>query len=113
MFAGVGSEVESKPTFQESFVPPEISMINYFLSKPTAGEEGVEDGVGYDSENDEDDDTTGGGDYFDEEDEDPGEVGAKEHLDPQSYSWCLLRYGIFRPSYLQVYDKIIFGLSSF
>ena len=44
-----GAEVEQKPTFQETFVPPEISMINYFLSKPPTS---AEDGTEYDSEED-------------------------------------------------------------
>ena len=62
-------------------------MINYFLSKPPTGEEA---GTEYDSEDEEEAEEYGGGDY-DDEDEEVGDVGAKEHLDPQSYSWSLLR----------------------
>ena len=80
-----GAAVEQKPTFQETFVQPEISMINYFLSKPPAS---AIDGDEYDSE--EDEEATGGSD-LDEDDDELGDVRAKEHLDPQSYSWCLLR----------------------
>ena len=62
-------------------------MINYFLSKPPAS---AEDGTEYDSEEEDEEEANGGSD-FDEEEDELGEVGAKEHLDPQSYSWCLLR----------------------
>ena len=78
-----GAEVEQKPTFQETFVPPEISMINYFLSRPPTS---AEDGTEYDSE--EDDNEEAGGMDYDEDEEELGDLGAKEHLDPQSYSWC-------------------------
>lgn len=60
-------------------------MINYFLSKPPTSAE--ED---YDSEDEEEEDGVGTADY-DEDDEELDNVGAKQHLDPQSYSWCLLR----------------------
>ena len=61
-------------------------MINYFLSKPPASDE---NGTEYDSEDEEEE--TGGGEYDDEDEDELGEVGAKEHLDSQSYSWSLLR----------------------
>merc|ERR1719209_2761425 len=68
-------------------------MINYFLSKPPATSD--DDGVEYDSEDEEDEEGGGGGANYDEE-EDEEEISTKEHLDPQSYSWCLLRYVIVR-----------------
>ncbi|ELU10253.1 hypothetical protein CAPTEDRAFT_201231 [Capitella teleta] len=82
---------EDKPTYKEKFVPPKVSMISYFMTKPYVCPDDT--GVDYDSaeslssEEEEDDDDY---DTF----QTRNEQGLSAHLDPNCYSWCLLRYAI-------------------
>lgn len=87
---------EDKPTYREQFVPPEMSMVSYFLIKPSYGGPCEED---YDSDNSE---------YSELESEEEEDVFADtttepktsaftrrkdntEHSNPNSYSWTILR----------------------
>ncbi|MBN3287732.1 DMXL2 protein, partial [Polyodon spathula] len=72
-----------RPTYKEKFVPPELSMWDYFVAKPFLPLS--DSGALYDSDeslpsDDEDDD-----DAF------LSDTQITEHLDPNSYSWALLR----------------------
>ncbi|XP_063931709.1 dmX-like protein 2 isoform X3 [Zophobas morio] len=72
---------EDKPTYREQFVPPEMSILAFLLTKPIAGPDCDE--VSSDSES---------------EDEDVFDMPAptvrtvnNEHSDPNSYSWLVLK----------------------
>ncbi|XP_064619402.1 dmX-like protein 1 isoform X3 [Lineus longissimus] len=108
-----GQKKEEKPTYREKFMPPEVSIISYFMtkftlppderfelctfrgcSKPYAPvlQPGVEE---YDSE--------ASIHSSDEEEEDEADLlkpqsatATNEHLDPNSYSWCVMRYAIIK-----------------
>ncbi|XP_058851124.1 dmX-like protein 2 isoform X3 [Acipenser ruthenus] len=72
-----------RPTYKEKFVPPELSMWDYFVAKPFLPLS--DSGALYDSDeslpsDDEDDD-----DAF------LSDTQIMEHSDPNSYSWALLR----------------------
>uniref|UniRef100_A0A8C7SCB6 Dmx like 1 n=1 Tax=Oncorhynchus mykiss TaxID=8022 RepID=A0A8C7SCB6_ONCMY len=75
--------------FKEHFVPPELSIWDYFIAKPFLPPS--ESRVEYDSE-----ESQGSQDEDDDDDED--EFGdfdpnspSREHSNPNSYSWCLMR----------------------
>ncbi|KAJ7994355.1 hypothetical protein DPEC_G00265000 [Dallia pectoralis] len=74
--------------FKEHFVPPELSIWDYFIAKPflppplSKVEYDSEESQGSDNEEDDDDD-----DYKDFDPNSPG----REHSNPNSYSWCLMR----------------------
>lgn len=77
---------EDKPTYREQFVPPEMSMLAYLLTKPEAGPDCDE--VSSDSESEEED-------VFDN----PTpvvRVANNEHSDPNSYSWLVLKLAVLR-----------------
>uniref|UniRef100_A0A3P9LQA3 Dmx like 1 n=1 Tax=Oryzias latipes TaxID=8090 RepID=A0A3P9LQA3_ORYLA len=85
-----GSVVEHGVTsvFKDQFVPPELSIWDYFIAKPVLSP--LENKVEYDSEEslssqEEDDD--------DDECDDVFEPSSpqKEHANNNSYSWCLMR----------------------
>ena len=89
---------EEKVYVREHFVAPEISMINYFLKKTDLLEK-----VNLPNEkNDSDDeseakDSTRDEDY--DEDDNPELQKDKrhlEHMNPNSYSWCLIRCAIVK-----------------
>ncbi|XP_023930909.1 dmX-like protein 2 [Lingula anatina] len=95
---------DNKPSYHEKFVAPEMSMVNYFMAKPMVARE--ESGVDYDSEEDVLD-STSEDDSSEEEDYDSYLSGPpkkekepdprmQEHLDPDSYSWCLMRYALVK-----------------
>ncbi|XP_064153309.1 dmX-like protein 1 isoform X1 [Anguilla rostrata] len=81
--------VQQEPSiFKEEFVPPELSIWDYFIAKPFVPPS--ESRVEYDSEESQGSE--------DEDDEDEGEHGVldsdtpvREHANPSSYSWCLMR----------------------
>ncbi|KAG5841429.1 hypothetical protein ANANG_G00199420 [Anguilla anguilla] len=79
--------VQQEPSiFKEEFVPPELSIWDYFIAKPFVPPS--ESRVEYDSEESQGSE--------DEDDEDEGERGVldtpvREHANPSSYSWCLMR----------------------
>jgi len=97
---------EERTFVKESFVPPEISMINFLLSNGKVGE----DAEGCESEDEEEDDDGGGGkgegvagtEGFEDEDDDVRTFS--EHLNPRSFSWTLMRYGVVRLSLQNVVD---------
>ncbi|XP_036382466.1 dmX-like protein 1 isoform X2 [Megalops cyprinoides] len=72
--------------FKEEFVPPELSIWDYFIAKPFLPPS--ESRVEYDSEEsqgsqDEDEDEYG--DVFE------SDAPLREHANPSSYSWCMMR----------------------
>ncbi|KAK2837802.1 hypothetical protein Q5P01_015014 [Channa striata] len=83
-------EQEPTPAFKERFVPPELSIWDYFIAKPLLPPS--ENRIEYDSEDsqgsqdeDEDDEDDGSEDVFD-----PNSP-LREHSNHNSYSWCLMR----------------------
>ncbi|XP_001850447.2 dmX-like protein 2 isoform X2 [Culex quinquefasciatus] len=106
---GPANMKEDKPTYREQFVPPEMSMVSYFLTKPVPkGEPDEEDYDSADSavsdldDEDEDEDV-----FNDPLNNDPkvSQVSAAvrkhrrentEHSNPGSYSWCILRFALIR-----------------
>ncbi|XP_061426779.1 LOW QUALITY PROTEIN: dmX-like protein 2 [Lethenteron reissneri] len=92
--------------FREVFVPPELSIWDYYMAKPFVASD---DGLGYDSDESEESEE-------EEEEEDEGDEEAdydpildkdderasrrrsreREHSDPNSYSWCLMRLVVVR-----------------
>lgn len=107
---------EDKPTYREQFVPPEMSMVSYFLTKPILSGEPSEDD--YDSADsavsDLDDDDDDDEDVFaDPLNNDPKKTQAAaaikkhrkentEHTNPNSLSWCILRCAIVRHAQNQI-----------
>ncbi|XP_055631831.1 dmX-like protein 2 isoform X2 [Toxorhynchites rutilus septentrionalis] len=106
---GPSNMKEDKPTYREQFVPPEMSMVSYFLTKPVS--KGDMDEDDYDSadsavsdlDEDEDDEDV----FNDPLNNDPKahQVSAAvrkhrrentEHSNPNSYSWCILRQALIR-----------------
>ncbi|XP_018327674.1 dmX-like protein 2 isoform X2 [Agrilus planipennis] len=77
---------EDKATYREQFVPPEMSMLAYLLTKPDAGPDC--DDVSSDSESEEED-------VFDT-DAPEQEINNLEHSDPNSYSWLVLKLATLR-----------------
>uniref|UniRef100_A0A3B4Z0K8 Dmx like 1 n=1 Tax=Stegastes partitus TaxID=144197 RepID=A0A3B4Z0K8_9TELE len=83
-------EQEAASIFKERFVPPELSIWDYFIAKPLLPPS--ENRIEYDSEDsqgsndeEEDDDDDDYGDVFD-----PNSP-QREHSNHNSYSWCLMR----------------------
>ncbi|XP_038079441.1 dmX-like protein 2 isoform X2 [Patiria miniata] len=98
------SAEEEKPTPRDVFVPPETSIMDYFMIKPYVSptQEGMDfDSDASDSSDDEDsdDDFSYRGDDLDpfapkkRSKPSPGET---EHSDFNSYSWCLMRYAFIK-----------------
>ncbi|CAH1397580.1 unnamed protein product [Nezara viridula] len=91
---------EDKPTYREQFLPPEMSMISYFLSKPILSEDAQL--LDYDSGGSERSDSESEGeDVFDGDKcdthsmTDPRKENT-EHSNPNSYSWAVMRLAIIR-----------------
>uniref|UniRef100_A0A3Q1EFY6 Dmx like 1 n=1 Tax=Acanthochromis polyacanthus TaxID=80966 RepID=A0A3Q1EFY6_9TELE len=81
-------EQEATSIFKERFVPPELSIWDYFIAKPPLPPS--ENRIEYDSE-----DSLGSQDEDDDDDEyedvfDPNSP-QREHSNHNSYSWCLMR----------------------
>uniref|UniRef100_M4APN4 Dmx like 1 n=1 Tax=Xiphophorus maculatus TaxID=8083 RepID=M4APN4_XIPMA len=81
-------EQEATSIFKEDFVPPDLSIWDYFIAKPELPPS--QNRVEYDSEESQD--------SQDEDDEDlefedvfEPNLPAKEHSNHNSYSWCLMR----------------------
>ncbi|XP_058802358.1 dmX-like protein 2 isoform X2 [Phymastichus coffea] len=98
---------EDKPTYREQFVSPQMSMISYFLMKPRIEGELSEE-IDYDSS----DSAVSDLDVSEEED-DIFDTNAKpkskpkdniEHMDPNSYSWCIMRLAIVKILQQQLQD---------
>ncbi|KAJ8285262.1 hypothetical protein GJAV_G00024780 [Gymnothorax javanicus] len=76
--------------FKEEFVPPELSIWDYFIAKPFLPPS--ESRVEYDSE-----ESQGSEDEDEEEEEDhvyDSDAPLREHSNPSSYSWCLMRLAL-------------------
>ncbi|XP_065333652.1 dmX-like protein 2 isoform X2 [Cloeon dipterum] len=86
---------EDRPTYREQFVPPEMSMVSYFLIKPQPPVD--TEYVDYDSadsaesevEEEEEDVFEGSTTGNEREDKDN-----TEHSNPNSFAWCVLRLAI-------------------
>ncbi|XP_071118494.1 dmX-like protein 2 isoform X1 [Haliotis cracherodii] len=83
-----------RETFQERFLPPELSMITYFMTKPfVPSSESI---ISYDSEDSMLSDVSEQCDTEDEDELDrPNTLNlttVQQHSDPNSYTWCLIRY---------------------
>uniref|UniRef100_A0A8C1Z5S8 Dmx-like 2 n=1 Tax=Cyprinus carpio TaxID=7962 RepID=A0A8C1Z5S8_CYPCA len=73
-----------RPTYKEKFIPPELSMWDYFVAKPFLPLS--DSGALYDS------DESGGSDNEDDDDDAfLSDTQMTEHSDPNSYSWSLIR----------------------
>ncbi|XP_062554540.1 dmX-like protein 2 isoform X3 [Armigeres subalbatus] len=118
---GPANMKEDKPTYREQFVPPEMSMVAYFLTKPIP--KGDPDEDDYDSadsavsdlDDDEDDEDV----FNDPLNNDPKahQVSAAvrkhrrentEHSNPNSYSWCVMRLALIRvaQNHLQTFINV-------
>uniref|UniRef100_A0A3B4CYA0 RAVE complex protein Rav1 C-terminal domain-containing protein n=1 Tax=Pygocentrus nattereri TaxID=42514 RepID=A0A3B4CYA0_PYGNA len=72
-----------RPTYKEKFIPPELSMWDYFVAKPFLPPS--DSGALYDS------DESGASDDEDDDDAFLSDTQMTEHSDPNSYSWSLIR----------------------
>ncbi|XP_052007916.1 dmX-like protein 2 isoform X1 [Xyrauchen texanus] len=72
-----------RPTYKEKFIPPELSMWDYFVAKPFLPLS--DSGALYDS------DESGASDNEDDDDAFLSDTQMTEHSDPNSYSWSLIR----------------------
>ncbi|KFB47233.1 AGAP010490-PA-like protein [Anopheles sinensis] len=117
---GASNMKEDKPTYREQFVPPEMSMVSYFLTKPAVR--------GFAPDEDEYDSADSAVSDLDEEDEDEdvfadplnndpkasqASAAARkhrlentEHSNPNSYSWCVMRYALIRVAQNQLQSFI-------
>lgn len=95
---------EDKPTYREQFMPPETSMLSYFLSKPPATEcDDYDTDDSHESENEEE-----------EEDDDDVNVSRSqlkakdntEHTNPTSYSWSILRLALIKISTHKIQELV-------
>uniref|UniRef100_A0AAX7U826 RAVE complex protein Rav1 C-terminal domain-containing protein n=1 Tax=Astatotilapia calliptera TaxID=8154 RepID=A0AAX7U826_ASTCA len=82
-------EQEAPSIFKEQFVPPELSIWDYFIAKPSLPPS--ENRVDYDSEA-----SQGSEDEDDDDDDEYDDVfdpnsPQREHSNHNSYSWCLMR----------------------
>ncbi|XP_037805529.1 dmX-like protein 2 [Lucilia sericata] len=93
---------EDKPTYREQFVSPEMSMLSYFLTKPKntdCDEYDTDDPYESDEEEDEDDGLSTNAKSGMKSSKDN-----KEHLEPMSYSWCILRLAFIKMFVKHVQD---------
>ncbi|CAB4063326.1 unnamed protein product [Lepeophtheirus salmonis] len=91
-----GTPLGSKPVTRENFKSPDISIIGKLMSKPSPNEVDSEFyDSGAESELEDEDD-------FDEHDDPFSNAPPKEenieHLDPESFSWTLMRFAVIRLS---------------
>uniref|UniRef100_A0A1A8KKF5 Dmx-like 1 n=1 Tax=Nothobranchius kuhntae TaxID=321403 RepID=A0A1A8KKF5_NOTKU len=84
-------EQEATSIFKEHFVPPELSIWDYFIAKPVLPPS--ENGIDYDSEQSQDSQDD---DDDDDEDDDVFDPSSpqREHSNNNSYSWCLMRLAL-------------------
>ncbi|CRK90097.1 CLUMA_CG003815, isoform A [Clunio marinus] len=110
---------EDKPTYREQFVSPELSMVSYFLTKPSLSGDTNEDD--YDSADsavsDLDDDDDDEDVFADPLNNDPKKTQTaaaikkhrkenSEHTNPNSLSWCILRCAIVKHAQNQIQSFI-------
>lgn len=121
----VALTTEQRPTYRELFVPPQVSMANYLMMKPSLPDELIH--LDYDSmcsedEGENEDDTDIGGkfkveDGIDDEEYDnwanDGKVSAQAKLDQAAekrkanleyelYAWCIIRLAVSKLAYEQL-----------
>uniref|UniRef100_UPI00398E6F2A dmX-like protein 1 n=1 Tax=Pristiophorus japonicus TaxID=55135 RepID=UPI00398E6F2A len=72
------------PVYKEKFIPPELSIWDYFIAKPFLPPS--QSKIEYDSEESQVSD--------DEEDAFASDIQLQEHSNPNSFSWSLMRYAI-------------------
>ncbi|XP_066567407.1 dmX-like protein 1 isoform X2 [Amia ocellicauda] len=75
---------QEMPVFKEKFVPPELSIWDYFIAKPFLPPS--ESRVEYDSE-----ESQGSDEEEEEDDVYASDTQLQEHSNPNSYSWSLMR----------------------
>ncbi|KAK6643958.1 hypothetical protein RUM43_000223 [Polyplax serrata] len=102
---------EDKPTYREQFVPPEMSMISYFLIKPNLPKIDAAEVDDYDSADsavsdlDEDEEEE---DVFDNNEalkrEKRRTQENTEHSNPFSYSWSIMRLAVLKLVQLQMQE---------
>lgn len=110
---------EDKPTYREQFVPPEMSMVSYFLTKPSLyGDRNEEEYDSADSAvSDLDDDDDDEDVFNDPLSNDPKKLQTAaaikrhkkentEHTNPNSLSWCIMRLAIVKHSMNQLHSFI-------
>ncbi|XP_038669449.1 dmX-like protein 2 isoform X2 [Scyliorhinus canicula] len=78
-----------RPSYKEKFIPPELSMWDYFVAKPFLPPS--ESGFMYDS-----DESIPSDDDDDEDDAFISDTQLQEHSDPNSYSWALICLGMVK-----------------
>ncbi|XP_067885987.1 dmX-like protein 1 isoform X2 [Heterodontus francisci] len=72
------------PVYKEKFIPPELSIWDYFIAKPFLPP--AQSKIEYDSEESQGSD--------DEEDAFASDIQLQEHSNPNSFSWSLMRYAM-------------------
>ncbi|XP_075155148.1 rabconnectin-3 alpha [Haematobia irritans] len=93
---------EDKPTYREQFVPPEMSMLSYFLAKPKTNDfDDYDTDDPYESENEDEEDEVIGVSATKDKDK-----CNKEHLDPMSYSWCIVRVALMKVFIKKIQDFV-------
>ncbi|XP_022913173.2 dmX-like protein 2 isoform X2 [Onthophagus taurus] len=91
---------EDKPTYREQFVPPEMSIMAFLLTKPDVGAEFDIDDEESESEDEE---------VFNS----PAPVNNNEHSDPNSYSWLVLRLATLKIALARINDFLgVAGIES-
>lgn len=83
-----------RPAYREKFIPPELSMWDYFVAKPFLPLS--DSNALYDS------DESGAEDDDDDDDAFLSDTQMTEHLDPNSYSWALIRLVMIKLAYHNV-----------
>ncbi|XP_050731976.1 dmX-like protein 2 isoform X2 [Eriocheir sinensis] len=92
---GASAEGEGKTAYREHFLPPEMSIVSLLMKKPILPPE--LENIDYDSSGSDDEQE----DLEEEEDDDVFKepkvhTENREHCDPDSYSWCILRLATIR-----------------
>ncbi|XP_012772422.2 dmX-like protein 2 isoform X1 [Maylandia zebra] len=87
-----------RPTYREKFIPPELSMWDYFVAKPFLPLS--DSNALYDS------DESGAEDDEDDDDAFLSDTQMTEHSDPNSYSWFLIRLVMVKLAYHNVKNFI-------
>ncbi|XP_056274055.1 dmX-like protein 1 isoform X3 [Pseudoliparis swirei] len=96
-------EQEAASIFKERFVPPELSIWDYFIAKPSLPPS--EDRIEYDSEESQDSQDKEEEDDYEYEDVFDPSSPQREHSNHNSYSWCLMR--------LSMVQLVLVNLKSF
>ncbi|XP_028679377.1 dmX-like protein 2 isoform X1 [Erpetoichthys calabaricus] len=78
-----------RPTYKEKYIPPELSMWDYFVAKPFLPLS--DSGALYDS-----DESVPSEDEDDDDDAFLSDTQMTEHSDPNSYSWALIRVAMVK-----------------